>query len=174
MRKLTALALALLMLTGMTSAVATETVDISEPMDIEIMAYFVMDVTNEDPIIRYLSEKFNVNFKFTITNIDNYDDTLNMRIVSGDVPDWFRIRDTAQSVYTQLQQDGMLLNVSALVEKYGFENIRATFALPKCRSAGNRRRILPCARYAGKAVPRRLLPPGLVGGARAEDAGEFR
>lgn len=130
MRKLTALALALLMLTGMTSAVATETVDISEPMDIEIMAYFVMDVTNEDPIIRYLSEKFNVNFKFTITNIDNYDDTLNMRIVSGDVPDWFRIRDTAQSVYTQLQQDGMLLNVSALVEKYGFENIRATFALP--------------------------------------------
>lgn len=128
MKKLVSLFLALMMLLTASAALA-ETVDLSEPMEIEIMAYFVMDVDPDtDPIMQYLEEKFNVDFTITLTNIDNYADTLNMRVVSGDIPDWFRINN--QSTYGQLQMDGMLLNVSEYVDKYGFENIKATFELP--------------------------------------------
>lgn len=127
MKKLVSLFLALLML--MTAGAFAETVDMSEPMDIEIMAYFVMDVDPDtDPVMMYLEDKFNVNFKISLTNIDNYADTLNMRIASGDIPDWFRINN--QSVYGQLQEDEVLLNVSEMVEKYGFENIKATLEGP--------------------------------------------
>lgn len=122
-------ALLLLAFAPASLAEETATVDMTEPVEIEIMAYFVMDVDPDtDPIMQYLEEKFNVDFTITLTNIDNYADTLNMRVASGDMPDWFRITD--QSVYGVLQEDGLLLNVSELVDKYGFENIQAAFDAP--------------------------------------------
>lgn len=108
--------------------VLAQTVDMSEPMDIEIFSYYVMDLAPDDSIVQFINEKFNVNLKFTITLIDNYDTTLNMRIASGDIPDWFRMRD--QVIYNQMYEDQCLLNVSSLVEKYNFENIRAQTELP--------------------------------------------
>lgn len=107
---------------------SAEVVNLSEPMDIELMAYYVMDIPADDPLMVYLENKFNVNFQLTITNIDNYNDTLNMRIASDDMPDWFRSTDS--SVYKQLAEDGLLLDVGEYVEKYNFENIRATLGLP--------------------------------------------
>lgn len=110
----------------------TETVDLTEPVEIELMAYYVMDVPENDPIMLYLSEKFNVKFHLTITNIDNYIQTLNMRIASDEIPDWFRVTD--QSVYNQLAEDGMLLNVSDFVDRYDFSNIADTFELPNANA----------------------------------------
>ncbi len=103
--------------------------DFGEEMDIELMAYFVMDVDETDSIVQYINDKFNVNLKLTITSESDYDDTLNMRIAGGDMPDWFRVSD--QGIYGQLVEDGMLLNVSELVDKYHFENIAAQFQVDR-------------------------------------------
>ena len=74
---------------------SAEVVNLSEPMDIELMAYYVMDIPADDPLMVYLENKFNVNFQLTITNIDNYNDTLNMRIASDDMPDWYRSTESS-------------------------------------------------------------------------------
>lgn len=114
---------------------ATAEVDMSEPLDIEVMAYFVMDVPADDAIVQALNEKFNVTITPTITNIDNYAQTLSMRIASGDLPDWFRVND--QAVFGQLVEDNMLLNVTQYADKYGFENIKAQCALPNANMLAN-------------------------------------
>lgn len=49
--------------------------DFGEEMDIELMAYFVMDVDETDSIVQYINDKFNVNLKLTITSESDYDDT---------------------------------------------------------------------------------------------------
>ncbi len=122
MKKLLCTLLAVLtMLVG--TSVLAEQVDMTAPMDIELMAYFVMEVNENDPLIKYINEKFNVTLKPTITSEANYKDTLNMRIAGGSLPDWFRVTD--QGVFNQLVEDKKLLNVSEMVEKYGFENIAA-------------------------------------------------
>ncbi len=122
MKKIVSLLLALLLMAAAPMAMAAE-VDMTEPMDIELMAYFVMEVDEKDPIVQFINDKFNVNLKLTITSEANYDDTLNMRIAGADIPDWFRVTD--QGVFNQLVEDGALLNVSEMVEKYNFENIAA-------------------------------------------------
>lgn len=128
MKKYLSVLCALTLLLGMFAFPASAAeVDLSKPMEIELMAYYVMDIPEDDPIMVYLEDKFNVDFKLTITNIDNYNDTLNMRIASGDIPDWFRIR--TDSVYRTLAEDGVLLGLDEYVEKYNFENIRKTFEL---------------------------------------------
>lgn len=114
---------------------AATPVDMSEPLDIEVMAYFVMDVPADDAIVQELNKKFNVTITPTITNIDNYAQTLSMRIASSDLPDWFRVND--QAVFGQLVEDNMLLNVTEYVNKYGFENIKAQCALPNANMLAN-------------------------------------
>ena len=128
MKKLLSLLCVLALLLGIAVSACADEVDFTKPLDIELMAYYVMDIPDDDPIMVYLENKFNVNFKLTITNIDNYNDTLNMRIASDDMPDWFRATDN--SVYRQLAEDGMLIDVGEYVEKYNFENIRNTLNLP--------------------------------------------
>ncbi|MBQ4553414.1 MAG: extracellular solute-binding protein [Clostridia bacterium] len=127
MKKILALILALVMMLPSVAAIA-EAVDFSEPMDIEIFSYYVMDIAPDDSVVQFINEKFNVNLKFTITLIDNYDTTLNMRIASGDIPDWMRMHD--QVIYNQMYEDQCLLNITPFIEKYNFENIRAQTQLP--------------------------------------------
>ena len=87
MKKLLSLLCVLALLLGIAVSACADEVDFTKPLDIELMAYYVMDIPDDDPIMVYLENKFNVNFKLTITNIDNYNDTLNMRIASDDMPD---------------------------------------------------------------------------------------
>ena len=100
----------------------------SDPIEIEIMGYFVTDVSPDDEIIQYLNEKFNVKIIPTFTKLDNYEETLNNRIASGDIPDWFRVRD--ELLYSQLVEDGLIINLSEAVEKYGLTNMQAQFEKP--------------------------------------------
>lgn len=104
MKKFRALLCALALVACLAAPVFAEAVDLTNPVDIELMAYYVMDIPDDDVIMNYLEEKFNVNFDLKVTNIDNYDSTLNMRIASEDMPDWFRVRDN--NLYVQLIEDG--------------------------------------------------------------------
>lgn len=84
-----------------------------EHFDIDLMAYFVMDVSADDEIIQYLNEKFNVTINPIITNWDNYASTLQMKIAAQELPDWFRVND--ESIVPQLVDDGLVINVSDYV-----------------------------------------------------------
>lgn len=99
-----------------------------EHFDIDLMAYFTMDVSGDDEIIQYLNEKFNVTINPTITNYDNYATTLQMKISAGEIPDWFRVND--DSMMPQLAEDGVVINVSDYVTKYGFSNIQEVLESP--------------------------------------------
>lgn len=114
------------LLCGSLMVASADEVSFDEPMEIDMMAYFVDDI-GEDSVVKFLEEKFNVKFNFTITLIDSYPDALNLRISGGDIPEWFRV--TNQTTFDQLAEDGLLLNVSEMVDKYGFENIKDTFEL---------------------------------------------
>ena len=137
MKKCLATLLTLTLLLAVCPAAIAESVEVNmdELLDIEVMAYFVMDVPQDDAIIQTLNEKFNVKITPTITNIDNYAQTLSMRISSNDLPDWFRVND--QAVFGQLVEDNMLLNVSEYADKYNFENIKAQCALPNANMLAN-------------------------------------
>lgn len=107
----------------------TPAVDSSdEHFDIDLMAYFVMDVSADDEIIQFLNEKFNVTINPIITNMDNYASTLQMKIAAQETPDWFRVND--ESIVPQLVDDGLVINVSDYVEKYDFKNIQAALDRP--------------------------------------------
>lgn len=127
MKKLLGMLLSVVLLLSALPALAAE-VNFDETMDIELMAYFFLDVTEDDAIIQYINEKFNVRIHPFLTTIANYSDTLNMKLASGEVPEWFRVDN--QAVFGQLMEDGMLLNLSELVEKYDFKNIQAQFDQP--------------------------------------------
>ncbi len=98
-----------------------EAVNTDKPVEFELMAYFVMNVSPEDAILQEIKKKFNATIKPTITNISNYQQTLSMRIASGDIPDWFRATD--QNLFNQLVEDKALLNVTEYANKFGFRNI---------------------------------------------------
>ena len=99
-----------------------------EHFDIDLMSYFVMDVSPDDEIIQYLNDKFNVTINPTITNWDNYASTLQMKISAGETPDWFRVN--LDSMVPQLVDDGVVINVSDYAKNYGFKNIQATLESP--------------------------------------------
>lgn len=128
MKKLLAVFLVLVMGLAMVPAFAEE-ISLDKHYDIDLMAYFFLDVPPDDPIITYLNEKFNVTINLSLTSgTATYPDALNMRLASGQIPDWFRINQEA--TFGQLVEDGCLLNISQYVEKYNFENIRKTFEAP--------------------------------------------
>ena len=72
MKKLLSLLCVLALLLGIAVSACADEVDFTKPLDIELMAYYVMDIPDDDPIMVYLENKFNVHFNLTITNIDNY------------------------------------------------------------------------------------------------------
>ncbi|ANY69355.1 hypothetical protein BBD42_24880 [Paenibacillus sp. BIHB 4019] len=96
-------------------------------LDIEVMAWWPIMVNPDDEVMKFISKKFNVNFKVTVADFQPNIDHFAMRIASGDyatyalVP-WFWISDLGAQ-YKALIEDGVAVNVSELAEKHHFINI---------------------------------------------------
>ncbi len=72
---------------------------------------------NENPVIAYISEKFNVTFKWQIPPTGSEGEQMNLMLGSGDYTDVF---DTAVSPQTgqELYENGVIQDLTPYVEKY--------------------------------------------------------
>jgi putative aldouronate transport system substrate-binding protein len=109
------------------SAGATE-VSYTDKKDIEVMAWWPINVESDDQIIKFIEEKFNVNLKITVADWQPNIDNLTMRIASGDYPTyllmpWYWVNNLGPQ-YQSLIEDKLAMNISEYVEKYGFDNIK--------------------------------------------------
>lgn len=111
------------------SAAAGEANDpFKEKKEIEIMAWWPVNIDSDDEVIKYINEKFNVNLKITVADWQPNIDNLTMRIASGDYPNyllmpWYWVNNLGPQ-YKSLIEDGLAANVSEAVQKHGFSHIQ--------------------------------------------------
>lgn len=90
------------------------------PMPIE--AFFWYDAPNpeEDLVFNEIETMFNVDIQYTYS--DSYQESLRLRIASGDYPDWFQSR--AYQDYAAMYEDGLTHNISDYLEQYSLPSLQ--------------------------------------------------
>lgn len=96
-------------------------INMDETYDVDVFLWGAKDVDPNDEIIAALNEKFNINLNVERLLAKEYDQALELRIASGDMPDIFRIKSTAPHIYNNLQQDDYLVNFSDYIDKYDYQ-----------------------------------------------------
>ena len=102
MKKLVSLLLALALALGCVSALAETdlsryTSDPAEKITIAWLAGHDTEPIEEDnPVLQWLEEKFNVEFDVWFLERENYDELLTTRIIGGEIPDVFMLQDATQ------------------------------------------------------------------------------
>lgn len=76
-----------------------------------------MSSTNENPVLTYLSEKFNVAFEWQIPPVGTESEQLNLMIGSGDYTDVFD-STFSQQTCEELYEDGVIVDLTPYVEQY--------------------------------------------------------
>lgn len=123
MKKLVALALAALMLLNCTAVLAE--VDLSKYVDDEtqkitiawLAGHDTTEVDENDPILQWLNEKYNVEIQPWFLDRSSYDELLTTRIIGGEIPDVFLLEDAAQ--FSKYIRQGVCLEVPLeLIQEY--------------------------------------------------------
>lgn len=98
-------------------------VDLSQAMEISFVEEG--DIPGADNRLNaFIEQKFNVKFNWVSVPWQEFANTLNLQVASGELADLTAFTLPATySTYQALQSDGRLLNISAMVEKYQFANI---------------------------------------------------
>jgi putative aldouronate transport system substrate-binding protein len=116
---LSVLAAGLLFATGQEEGMAEE-----GPMPIEVMFWDVpngtqVDDEGDDPLTNGLEERFDVDIQWVTS--DSFQESLRLRIASGDYPDFFQSRDYGD--YAIMYEDGLTHNISDYVEELALPHL---------------------------------------------------
>lgn len=85
-----------------TKSNGTETVEKEEPVKIEWIAYNPdAEPDNNAEVIKYVEDKFNVDLNVWFMARENIDETLNIRIAGGDMPDIFKPKSGSLGSYVK-------------------------------------------------------------------------
>lgn len=133
MKRFLALVVFVVMVATSVLAVAEEPrmykgLNIEKRLSFEMVGWSNNDLTGEDPVYKVLEEKLNIDFKYTCVPVGEYENFVNMRIASGDIPMMFKTKypdASACITYRQLLDDGIITNISPYVEEYGLDNLKA-------------------------------------------------
>jgi putative aldouronate transport system substrate-binding protein len=97
------------------------------PMELEFMAWYPVQMNENDAVVDYIQDKFNVEFKLSITDWEPNIDNIAMRVASGDYPNVMLIPyywvPALGEQYTAMIEDDLLINVSSAAEAGGYDNI---------------------------------------------------
>ena len=119
MKKLVSLLLAVVMLLGMTGAVA----ETAEPVTLTIampVKATVQDI-NTNQLTLWLEEKLNVNLEFIQLNTADTATQVNMLMTSGDLPDILMGYNMPYDMLCSFADAGLLMPLDELAEKYATE-----------------------------------------------------
>ena len=100
-------------------------ISFDEKYDITLFQWGPRDIHEEDAIIRYINEKFNINLKVERILAKEYAKNLELKIAAGDMPDIFRYPLTSLHIYTNLYEDGYLMNFAEYADKYELDGLKA-------------------------------------------------
>jgi ABC-type glycerol-3-phosphate transport system substrate-binding protein len=93
----------------------------AEEGPIPIEAFFWFDPPDTDDLIfNEIETKFNVEFAYSSS--DSYQESLRLRIASGDYPDWFQSRSYPD--YSAMYEDGLTHNISDYLTEYALPDLR--------------------------------------------------
>ncbi|MCT4688824.1 extracellular solute-binding protein [Vallitalea sp.] len=105
-----------------------DVLDFSKKLDINITAWYPKVLSEDDEIIKFIENKFNVNIKYELLPGAEYDKTISMRVAADNLPTYMRLKQAA--VYANLRDDGYIVNISEYADKYGFDNIKKYLSNP--------------------------------------------
>jgi len=83
------------------------------------------DDIHNNPWIRLYQDELNIHVTWDWVVIDNYDHRLNMTVAAGMLPDVFMIDRTTPLLFNQLQEAGMLLDLTDAYNAYTSERVRS-------------------------------------------------
>ncbi|WP_168123331.1 extracellular solute-binding protein [Paenibacillus sp. HB172176] len=86
------------------------------------------DIDPNDEIIKYIDEKFNIDFKVERILAKEYATNLELKIAADDMPDIFRYPLASAHIYNHLYEDGYLMNFAEYAEKYNLEGLKSYIA----------------------------------------------
>ncbi|ULL16697.1 extracellular solute-binding protein [Paenibacillus sp. H1-7] len=113
------------------SAAKYGNISLAKKYDIKWFQWGPRDIHPDDAIIKYLNEKFNVNIKVERILAKEYVKNLELKIAAGDMPDVFRYSlSTGAHIYSQLYEDGFLMNFNDYAEKYDLKGIKTYMKQP--------------------------------------------
>ena len=102
--------------------------DLSKRVAIEYMGWSNQGLDGSDSVFKALEKKFNMDLKYTSVPNGEYQNFSSLRLASGDVPTMFKTmipNDAGLSIYRQFLDDGLIINVSKYIQKFGFKNLDA-------------------------------------------------
>jgi putative aldouronate transport system substrate-binding protein len=92
------------------------------PTDFLMFSWGPRDVAENDGVIIFLNQKFNINLIAERVLAKEYNNILQTRIAADDVPDVFRLRDN--NIYNTLYVDDMLIDWDKKIDEFGLTNIK--------------------------------------------------
>ena len=105
------LSLMLLMTCGMNVALA------DDPVELTIFLYAPAEFNpDNNPVVQAIEEACNVKLTFEIPPITNYDEKLNLMLVSGDYPDVILYSGHTAQAFLDSVEDGVIVPITDLVE----------------------------------------------------------
>jgi putative aldouronate transport system substrate-binding protein len=99
-------------------------VNLDKKYDIKWYQWGPQDLHPDDAIIKHINEKFNVNLKIERILSKEYVKNLELKIAAGDMPDVFRYQLGSAHIYSQLYEDGFLMNFSEYADKYNLKGLK--------------------------------------------------
>jgi putative aldouronate transport system substrate-binding protein len=115
---------------GSKAAVAGK-VNLDKKYDIKWYQWGPRDIHPDDAVIKHINEKFNVNIKIERILAKEYLKNLELKIAAGDLPDVFRYPiSTGSHIYSQLYEDGFLMNFAEYADKYSLNGLKEYIKRP--------------------------------------------
>ncbi|MFD2117203.1 extracellular solute-binding protein [Paenibacillus yanchengensis] len=107
------------------------TINLDKKYDIKWFQWGPRDIHEDDAIIKFLNEKFNVNIKVERILAKEYLKNLELKIAAGDMPDVFKYPvSTGSHIYSQLNEDDFLLDFADYASKYELKALQSYIDRP--------------------------------------------
>ncbi|MBD2845566.1 extracellular solute-binding protein [Paenibacillus sp. IB182496] len=109
---------------GPTGAEGEAAINLDEKYEITMFQWGPRDIAEDDAIIAYINDKFNIDFKVERILAKEYVTNLELKIAAGDMPDIFRYPLGSMHIYNHLYEDGYLMNFEEYAERYDLDGLR--------------------------------------------------
>ena len=102
-----------------------------EKLTINVLQKAVNEWPEDEPILQFLKEKFNVEFNICGVTTENLNHVVRNKIASGNYLDWMRCREN--SVYQEMYNNNLLWNISKRANELELNEINNLFMEEQCK-----------------------------------------